>query len=1065
MRRITPLAVVFLVACGTDPAPSGPPGGGADSGTAPVDSGFAPLDSGWFADAEVPDAGEAAPDAEPADLGVADAGAPDLGTPDTGPADTGTPDAGAPDTGTPDTGPADVGFPDAGFPDTGPVLTDGDNDFLTDAQEGNGTVDTDGDGTPDSQDPDSDGDGIPDAEEAGDTDLLTPPRDSDFDGIPDFRDTDADGDNIDDAVEGLTDPDGDGVPSYLDDDSDGDTILDIVEGAQDPDGDTMPNYLDLDSDGDTSSDAFEAGDLNPASPPIDSDFDSTPNYLDADSDNDFLSDRDEGRADTDGDGIFDYIDIDADNDSILDRFEAGDQDLLTPPLNSDTDPLPDYLDLDSDDDTLTDLQEGRTDTDGDTVEDRIETDSDGDGWTDAIEAGDADPLTPAVNTDGDQLPDYRDLDSDNDGLRDIVELGCPAGPNRLVADSDADTFDDLAEVAYGSDPCDVADVIDDFYFVLPPNGPPANAPLSFTDTQIDRADTAINIDTTGSMGGEIANLRTSLSTQIIPQIGAAVPDAAFAVSSFEDFPVTPFGDAASGDLPFRLGTRVTSNAATAQAAVNALTTRSGVDFPEAGLESLYQVTTGLGTSWAGGTVPAFDVNRNRVPGVADGVIGGVGFRPDSLPIVIHVTDAVSQTDRAYAASTTQINAATPTQVRQSLSNIGARVVTITSGPQVPFNDQLCAGGISTFFGDISSNDVDWFELTGAVAGDTVTVDVIARGFLSPLDPMVAVANATSILQMNDDIATDNADSRLTNVTLSGAGPYYVAVTSFSDNNFDGVGGTTQGHYLVNVSTNGTARSTTQTICRAEDPNSRVNATSLVPFAQTMAPMDQAMCQANCDTLLGGQSPFFADFTFPYEMSQDTGATIPACAWSFFGSARPTGCTATQCCTGENGAGVAPDANGQCPLSFVISDTGAGLGNALVAGVEALVNFSTFTITTQLRPDPVQFANGLDTTCFIQSVIPVSATPPNTCAPTPVAADLVPPAGQLDSFLNVVPGTVLDFQVNALNQQSGTMNPCVASTNSPQQFTAFIDVVADNVTVVDTRQVIIIVPPTPAGGAN
>ncbi|CAN0582714.1 unnamed protein product, partial [Laminaria digitata] len=221
------------------------------------------------------------------------------------------------------------------------------------------------------------------------------------------------------------------------------------------------------------------------------------------------------------------------------------------------------------------------------------------------EAGDTDLATPPVDTDLDNTPDFRDLDSDGDGLSDAAELGCPAGSSRLLTDTDGDTYDDLAEAAYGSDPCSGASGIDGFYFVLPPNGPGANAPLTFTDTQIDRADLAINIDTTGSMSGEIANLQSSLSTTIIPQIGAVIPDAAFAVSAFEDYPVLPFGDPNSNDLPFRLGTRVTTNAATAQTAVNALQTRSGFDFPESGQDALYQLSTGTGITWPGGSIPAF----------------------------------------------------------------------------------------------------------------------------------------------------------------------------------------------------------------------------------------------------------------------------------------------------------------------------------------------------------------------------------------------------------------------------------------------------------------------------
>ena len=65
---------------------------------------------------------------------------------------------------------------------------------MSNADEGNGLYDSDGDGTPDALDLDSDNDGIPDSVEAGDNNLTTPPIDTDNNGIPDLRDTDSDDD-------------------------------------------------------------------------------------------------------------------------------------------------------------------------------------------------------------------------------------------------------------------------------------------------------------------------------------------------------------------------------------------------------------------------------------------------------------------------------------------------------------------------------------------------------------------------------------------------------------------------------------------------------------------------------------------------------------------------------------------------------------------------------------------------------------------------------------------------------------------------------------------------------
>ncbi len=142
------------------------------------------------------------------------------------------------------------------------IIPDSDNDNVPDVYE-SPLLDSDGDGTPDSNDEDSDGDGIADGAEIG----LTG-NDTDNDGIDDLFDvdqtggTDANGDGFDDAPQ-FTDADADGIPDYLDrddgnapgtalgGDSDGDGVPDQVECPAQPcadtDGDSIPDYADADS--------------------------------------------------------------------------------------------------------------------------------------------------------------------------------------------------------------------------------------------------------------------------------------------------------------------------------------------------------------------------------------------------------------------------------------------------------------------------------------------------------------------------------------------------------------------------------------------------------------------------------------------------------------------------------------------------------------------------------------------------------------------------------------------------------------------------------------------------
>ncbi|MEM9216352.1 MAG: DUF4347 domain-containing protein [Cyanobacteria bacterium P01_F01_bin.150] len=173
-----------------------------------------------------------------------------------------------------------------GIPDS--TDTDDDNDGILDTIEEN--IDTDGDGIPNSLDQDSDNDGIPDAIESSGDNL-----DTDNDGIPDYQDLDSDNDGIPDVIEaGGTDPDQDGIIGRgIPIDSDGDGWADEVDSSTggtpvpiyDLDGDLIPDYQDLDSDNDGVFDLIERGGL-----------------LDLDNN---------GRADggdSDGDGLLDIID-------------------------------------------------------------------------------------------------------------------------------------------------------------------------------------------------------------------------------------------------------------------------------------------------------------------------------------------------------------------------------------------------------------------------------------------------------------------------------------------------------------------------------------------------------------------------------------------------------------------------------------------------------------------------------------------------------------------------------------------------------------------------------------
>ncbi|MCC6554240.1 MAG: hypothetical protein IT372_14665 [Polyangiaceae bacterium] len=365
--------------------------------------------------------------------------------------------------------------------------------------------------------------------------------------------------------------DGGGAASPSED-ADGDRISNGDEGSAanvNTDGDTYFDYLDRDSDGDGIADADEAGDADLATPPVD----------------------------TDGDGIADFRDEDSDEDGISDTDEL---DATFAIVDTDGDGTPDHLDLDSDGDTIADGHEGGADRNGNGTANFRDLDSDGDGIPDAVEAGDEDVATPPRDTDNDNVPDFLDTDSDNDFVPDAQEdpngngVVDPGESSPASADTDGDGTPDLVEVIAGSDPSDPTVTIPegDFYFVLPYQGPGAEGPLDFT-TSVREADIFFSMDTTGSFGEEIAAIQAALDQTIVPGITAVIPDAAFGVGRFEDLPVSPFG--LPGDRPFELLQPITTDVALIGGGLAALPPAAGgLDTPESGYEALFQWASGTG---------------------------------------------------------------------------------------------------------------------------------------------------------------------------------------------------------------------------------------------------------------------------------------------------------------------------------------------------------------------------------------------------------------------------------------------------------------------------------------
>lgn len=164
-----------------------------------------------------------------------------------------------------------------------------------------------------------------------------------------------------------------------------------------------------------------------------------------------------------------------------------------------------------------------------------------------------------------------------------------------------------------------------------------------------------------------------------------------------------------------------------------------------------------------------------------------------------------------------------------------------------------------------------------------------------------------------------------------------------------------------------------------------------------------------------------------QISRDTGAVVPPIAW---------GPTETFCHTGAGGSLVPPDPTGLCPLAYTMNFGGTGVDQALVDGVEALVTFGTIDISAVPVADPYELP-AVDTAQFITAITPVPPAPPGSTIDG-------------DVFRDVLPGTPVLFRVHA-------RNTFVESRLEAQLFRVTIRVMGDAVTVLDERDVYVVIP--------
>lgn len=275
---------------------------------------------------------------------------------------------------------------------------------------------------------------------------------------------------------------------------------------------------------------------------------------------------------------------------------------------------------------------------------------------------------PLPSTDGGPLVPIdagppREGDGDNDGLPDSDEMARGTDPTR--EDTDGDGYSDGVEVLAGTRPTDATSRIppEDFYVVLPYEDPSVIRELSFIG-RLARGDVFFLIDTTASMGLAIDNVRTSLSTTIVPAIRDRFVDVVMGVGDYRDFPVSPYGD--PGDWPFLVRQTMTSDVAAVQTALNRLEAGGGADVPESSVEALHASVSGTSCPDS---------------------FGAACFRNDSVPIVVAVTDAQFHNGPGDANPYAGLSARSWSETTAALVGAGVKVVGVAidqTPPGFPF---------------------------------------------------------------------------------------------------------------------------------------------------------------------------------------------------------------------------------------------------------------------------------------------------------------------------------------------------------------------------------------------
>ncbi|HEX3356625.1 MAG TPA: SdrD B-like domain-containing protein [Tepidisphaeraceae bacterium] len=333
--------------------------------------------------------------------------------------------------------------------------------------------------------------------------------------------------------------------------------------------------------------------------------------------------------------------------------------------------------------------------------------------------------------------------------------------------------------------------------------------LPSTGSITNEVDVFLLFDDTGSFTSNSPIVRAAFP-QIISSLQAALPgtDLAFGVGRFEEY--ANFASEFPTGRPFILNQPIVDQdtpgfSASIQSALDRTAPGFGGDTPETDIEALYQTATGVGfdgnnngtTTDSGaaglvntqlspgdsGDVPAFgsftvDPSGNVLP--AAGSLGGAGFRPGALPIILLATDTGLAYQPQGETSVTGLNGLTlPISAFQQ-----------TSRPTTPFNSGAgiqqtitalnALGALVIGLGTNAETNIDprqdleaIAKLTGAINKTTVTIPNGTTTPIAPGDPLyfqIASGFGASVANGVVDAIEGAATGVAVNIALKASDP-------------------------------------------------------------------------------------------------------------------------------------------------------------------------------------------------------------------------------------------------------------------------------------------------------